>query len=122
MVVALSENEWRFVLVYIEPIELVSHSLVKDMENVRNVLTLLSKAAVTPKLKRCSIFMGTIAYCGHVIHLRSLEIALHMTDAMQKLKALRNMTELKSFSGLCNVSRWFVPNFARTASLAYDKL
>ena len=34
----------------------------------------------------------------------------------------RNVTELRSFLGLCNVYRWFVENFGRIASPLNKKL
>lgn len=56
-----------------------------------------------------------IDYLGHAFQPRSLEIAAHTADAIQRLNQPRNITKLRPFLGLCNVFRRFVPKFALTA-------
>lgn len=57
-----------------------------------------------------------------VIRPRRLEIALHTTDAISGLKTPTNLTELRSFLGLCNVFRRFAPNFTFLAAPLNMKL
>ena len=55
-------------------------------------------------------------YLGHVVTPGKLHIATTNTQAVEGFKLPRTQTELKSFLGLCNVYRRFVPNFSRTAA------
>lgn len=64
------------------------------------------------KIRECFIFHKKINYLGHVINPGSLEVAPKATDAIKNLKAPTNVTKLRSFLGLCNVFRRFVPHFA----------
>lgn len=57
-----------------------------------------------------------------LIRPRRLENASHTRNAIKGLNASRNATEIKSFLGLCNVLRHFVPSFARNVSPLSDKL
>lgn len=88
----------------------------EHIDHVRHVLTLLNNAGVTLKLKKFTFFMDTIDYLGHVIRLKRLEIANHTAEAIHGLRPPTSLTELRSFLGLFNVSRRFVPKFARLAA------
>lgn len=74
------------------------------------VLTPLQQAMITLKLKKCFSHINTIDYHGHLILPRNLEVASHTTEAIQKLKQPRNLTELRSFLGVYNDLKRFVPN------------
>lgn len=50
---------------------------------------------------------------GQVISPGSIEVAPKAADAIKKLKDPKNITELQSFLGICNVFRHFFPNFSR---------
>lgn len=80
---------------------------------MRKVLALFNNAEVTLKLEECNFLMKAINYLGRIIRTRQLEIALHTTDAIRGHKDPANMTELRSFLGLCIDFRRFVSNFAR---------
>ena len=54
-------------------------------------------------------------YLGHVITPGKLHVVKTNTDAVDGFRPPRTQTELKSFLGLCNVYRRFVPKSARTA-------
>ncbi len=68
------------------------------------------------KLKKCSFFGQSVNYLGHTIRPGLLEVANRNTDAIQGFKVPTTQTELRSFLGLCNVYRRFIPNFARIAA------
>ena len=82
---------------------------------MREVLTVLKEAGFSLELKKCKFFAKPVDYLGHVIRLGRQEVATKNTDAVKRFKEPTMQTELRSFLGLCNVYRRFVPNFARTA-------
>lgn len=83
---------------------------VKAHRQVRKVLTLLRIAGATPRLKTCKFFTETVDYLGNVIRQRRFENSSHTTDAIRRLNASTNLTELRSFLGLCIIIRQLVPN------------
>lgn len=64
------------------------------------------------KLNKWHFFHNRINYLGQVISPGSLDVAPKATDANKKLNIPTNITELRSFLGLCNVFSRFVPNVA----------
>ncbi len=68
---------------------------------------------MTLKLKKRSFFGQSVNYLGHTIRPGLLEVANRNTDAIQGFKVPTTQTELRSFLGLRNVYRSFIPNFAR---------
>lgn len=103
--------KWQFVLVYLDDTVLFSK---KPEENIRHIwVTFPNRAEAALKLKKYQLFTATNKYLGYVIHLKSLEIASHTTDAIRGLQEPKDIIELQSILGLCNVFRGFVSNFAR---------
>ena len=74
------------------------------------------------ELAKCDFFTSTVKYVGHVIKPGTLEIDATATAALTKLEHPRTQSEMRSFLGLCNVYRRFVPEYARIAAPLTDKL
>lgn len=96
--------------------------LEKHINHVNQMLTLLQRAGVAFKFKKCFSFSDTIDYPEDLIQPRRLDIAAHMADAIQKLKRPGKITKLRSFLGLCNSFRLFVSSFARSRASPNRKL
>ena len=60
--------------------------------------------------------MDTVKYLRHVIRPGTLEVDEVATAALTNAKPPKNQTELRSFSGLSNVYRRFVPNYSHVAA------
>lgn len=88
-----------------------------NIDEVRQVLTLLLDASVTFTLKKCEFFTDRINYLGHVILPGCLEVLSHTTDATRDLQLSKNVTETRSFLGFCNVFRHLVPYFEQITRL-----
>jgi RNase H-like domain found in reverse transcriptase len=89
---------------------------------VAEALTLLGNAVLSLKLKKCHFFAETVNYLGHVIRPGRLGVAEKNTTALKTAPLPRTQTELRSFFGLCNVYRRFVPKFSAIAAPLNDFL
>lgn len=114
--VILSNLQYHFPLVYLEDIVIFSKSPEEHIEHVCKDLSLLQNAGAAPILKKWTDYTDTIDYLGHAIWPKRLELASHSTDAIQEIKFLTSLTGRRSFLGLCNVNRRFLPNIARIVS------
>ena len=112
----LGRYRWKSCLVYLDDIIVFSKTKEDHVQHVKEVLSTLKEVDFSLKLKKCEFFTQTVDYLGHVIHPGRLEVAKKNTEAVKNFKPPRNQTELRSFLGLCNVYRRFVPNFARTSA------
>lgn len=86
-------------------------------KHFRHILKVFPHTDGTIKLKKCKFFSNTINCLGHVIHLGQLMVSQHTIEGIRDLNPPTNITKLRTFLSLCNVSRYFVPNFARIAAL-----
>ena len=114
--ILLSGYNWRSCLVYVDDVVIFSSTFDDHVRHVREVLTALRAGGLSLKLKKCTFFSPTVDYLGHVIRPGPLEVAEKNTAALKQAQYPRTQTELRSFLGMCNVYRRFVPNFARVSA------
>lgn len=108
--------KWQFALVYLDDVIIYSNNLEDHLRHVREVLQLLTDAGVTLRLEKCSFINSEVAYLDHTIKPRQLKVNNKNTDAIRNAGPPTIITELRSFLGMCNVYRRFVPNFARISA------
>ena len=83
---------------------------------------MLKNAGMTLKLKKCQFLQQRVDYLGHIVSPRKLAVASKSVEAVKKMRPPHDVSSLRSFLGLCNVYRRFVPNFARIATPLTKKL
>ena len=114
--ILLSPYRWKSCLIYLDDIIVFSNTVEEHPTHVEEVLQVLRDSGLSLKLNKCKFFTQSVDYLGHVIRPGKLEVATKNTQAVERFQEPRTKTELRSFLGLCNVYRRFVPNFARTAA------
>ena len=112
----LAGYRWQSCIVYIDDVIVFSQSFEEHLEHVRDIFKALSAAGVTLKPSKCHLFAQTVDYLGHKVSPGRLEVAIKNTEPLKKCLYPSTQSHLRSFLGLCNVYRRFVPNFARTAA------
>lgn len=113
--IILSIVKWQYALVYIHDIISYLRNVEEHFDHFRRVFQLLKKPGLTLKLQKYFLFKSSVDSLGHVVLPGRLQVSTTTQDAIKQAKLPTNQTELRSFSGLCNVFRWFMPNFSRTA-------
>lgn len=89
MDIILSTFKWQFALIYLENVVNVLWSVEEQLENLRTLLVLLSRAATSLKLKKWLSFDDCIDYLGHIIQPDVLNLSTNATDAIHRLYALQ---------------------------------
>jgi Reverse transcriptase (RNA-dependent DNA polymerase)/RNase H-like domain found in reverse transcriptase len=116
MDVIISSVKWKFCLVYFDDIIIYSPTFEKHAEDLDFVLGLLEGAGVTLRLRKCHLFQKKIKYLGHIALPGKLQIDQNKTLSVRQATVPRTRTEMRSFLGLCNVYRRFIPHFAQISS------
>lgn len=73
------------------------------------------------KLEKCHFISKSIDYFGHVIAPGKLQVAKTTIKAIELLRYSEDISQMRSFLKLCNVSRRFVPEFAMIAASSNKK-
>eukprot|EP00170_Pyropia_yezoensis_P001007 contig_4681_g1011 len=95
--IILSGLRWRTCLAHQEDIIVSSKTPAEHQEHLRQVLALLSKAAVTLKAEKCHLFQTEVEYLGHVLSPGELRVNEKNIKALRQARQPKTQTELKSF-------------------------
>ena len=114
--IILAPFKWQSVMVYLDDVIVFSNNADQHLEDLTAVLRLLHNAGMTIKFNKCFFMHETIEYLGHVIRPSELRVADKTVAAVKQMKLPETKTQVRSFLGMCNVYRRFVPKFAEIAS------
>ena len=90
--------------------------MTQHVSHLDHILGLLRQTGVSFKLTKCDFFTKSANYLGHVIQQGRLSLAEKNIQALREAKHPTTQTEARSFLGICNVYRRFVPNFVQVAA------
>jgi Reverse transcriptase (RNA-dependent DNA polymerase) len=108
--------KWKKALFYVDDVIIFIPILEEHHGNVSKVLSLVMNAGVYLKFCKCHFFQPAVDYLGHVFHPGKLAVASKNIESIAQAEHPRTRTEFRSFLGMCNVYRKFVPNFAKAAA------
>ena len=111
----LAGLQWKICLVYIDDIIIFSSSIEDHLKQLNEVFTRLRKAGLKLKPKKCHLFKRKVQYLGHVVSESGIETDPEKIEAIKKWERPSNVSEVRSFLGLCSYYRRFVPEFASLA-------
>jgi len=114
--IILSGVKWQSCFIYLDDVIVYSKTEREHVGLVDRFLRLLRDAEMTLRLPKCRFFRKTVAYLGHEIKLGRLAVMDAHTRALREARFPTTRTQVRSFVGICNVFRRFVPNFARMAA------
>ena len=82
------------------------------LQNLSAVLSKLQDAGLRLKKSKCNFLAESVEYLGHVISGKGLHLTKAKVLAVQNAPAPQNITQLKSFLGLINYYKKFLPNLS----------
>lgn len=106
----------RFVQVFFDDILVYSASLDDHVTHLREVLSILKANSFFAKLSKCEFGRETIAYLGHVITKKGVEVDQEKIKAVKEWPIPTNTKKLRGFLGLTGYYRKFVARYAHLAA------
>jgi hypothetical protein len=105
--------------VYIDDVITGANSIDELMSNVQLILKRFAHHGMIVHPQKWIFGVAQIEFLGHVVSAEGIQMSDHKKQGLMDLQAPKDKTALKSFIGLANYFRDFVPNFsARTALLS----
>ena len=120
MDVLLSGLNWINCLVYIDDILVFSDTFDNHLVHLEAVFQRMVASKFQIKLSKCSFVRPELDYLGHVISSGGVKPDPKKIAAMMKFPLPQNVTEVRSFVGICSYYRRFVEGFAEIAKPLYE--
>ena len=106
----------QFVVIYLDDILVYSKTKNEHSQHVKEVLGILRKHRLYAKITKCEFFQKRIEYLGHYISAEGVAVDDRKVKAIKDWPAPTTVSETRSFLGLANYYRKFVPNFSLVAA------
>ena len=109
-------------LCYIDDIMVTGTSKEEHLQNLEEVLKRLQAHGIRMKKKKCHLMQDTVEYLGHLIDADGKRPTPEKINAIKRAPMPENVQQLRSFLGLLNYYRKFLPNLASTLQPLNDLL
>lgn len=106
-------------LIYLDDIIVYAKDFETHFSRVRKVFTRLHTANLKLHANKCCLFQRRVEFLGHVLSEKGTEVQDTKVAMVRNWPAPRNLTELRSFLGLCSYYRRFIAGFADIAALLH---
>ena len=103
-------------LVYLDDIIVFSRDFDSHLERLQEIFSRLRAANLKLHVKKCSLFQRRVDFLGHVLMESGIEVQTEKIQAVKNWPTPCNLTELRSFVGLCSYYRRFISGFADMAA------
>jgi len=112
--------QWEIAVLYIDDIIVFSDTLESHLERLGKVLDRLRRAGLKLKPEKCELLRKRVAFLGHFVSAEGVEVDRSKISKVQDWPSPRNLTELRSFVGLCAYYRRYVPNFSAVCKPLFE--
>ena len=102
----------KLVEIYIDDVVVKSGDFTKHLADLRKVLECIRKHGLKMNPNKCAFGVSAGQFLGFMVHQRGIKISRRSIDAINKIVAPTNKTELQSLIGEINFIRRFISNLS----------
>ena len=99
-------------LLYLDDIIVFGQNFDIRLENLREVLKRLAASNMKLNCDKCLFFHTQVSFLGHRVSSEGISVGPEKTKVVRDWPVPRNVTELRSFVGLCSYMRKFIAGFS----------
>lgn len=110
MMAILQSFNNKQVAVYLDDIIIMSRNFEEHLDLVSKVMKVLSEHGVKINAKKCQWFRREVVFLGHIVGEGGVRKSDEYTEAVRNHKKPLTVKELRSFLGVINYQRKFIPN------------
>jgi hypothetical protein len=120
MDLVLSGLTYEMCMVYIDDIVVFSHDFDSHLQRLEQVLQRIQTAGLKLKASKCCMFQRKVEFLGHIVSAQGIEAQPSKITAVTEWPVPTNLTEVRSFLGLCSYYRRFIQGFAYIATPLHE--
>jgi len=87
-------------LIYLDDIIIFGKSYDEQLASLREVFSRIRSANLTLKLSKCSLFLRSVSFLGHVVSEHGISMQSEKVRAIRDWPPCETLTELRAFLGL----------------------
>jgi hypothetical protein len=112
----------KFVVVFIDDILIYSKSNAEHAKHLRIVLQRLRDHKLYAKFYKCEFWIDSVKFLGHTISKDGISMDPSKVQEVMDWKPPKSVHQIRSFLGLAEYYRRFIPDFSRIAKPMTDLL
>ncbi len=111
----LSKLQYKTCLVYLDDVIVYSSTFEQQLIRLQEVLTRIKDAGLKLNPNKCHFFKKSVSYLGHVVSEEGVATDPEKIRAVKEWPTPKNVSELRSFLGLCSYYRKYIQSFSQIA-------
>ncbi|KAK3088259.1 hypothetical protein FSP39_016699 [Pinctada imbricata] len=116
MELVLRGLQWKSLLIYLDDIILFSDSFESHIQQLEEVFQRFSKVGLKLKPSKCELFCSKVPFLGFIVSNQGVSPDPSKVENIKNWPTPRNVTDVRSFLGLCSYYRRFIKDFSKRAS------
>ena len=116
----LSGLQWEIAVLYIDDIIVYGNGIKDHLRRLARVLDRLRQTGLKLKPAKCDLLKRKVPFLGHIVSAEGVAVDGSKIDKVKEWPTPRNLTEVRSFVGLCAYYRRFVPDFSTITKPLFD--